>query len=188
MLVLAFCICLLAGNAKAEVRWHLDFEAVKLDRISIRTGMQWSSYWYLVYKVSNKTDRDIPLRLSIKATSDVAKKTYLEGYYKRVEEAIELRDGKAYQNIKDLRCNIDQGDSKLCIAIFGSVVESTDTLKIQVRGLWDRVFYEGEKVFVEDRALVLTFLRPGDEYFPQYDKISLKRKEWVVLSRKELTR
>ena len=39
---------------------------------------------------------------------------------------------------------------------------------------------------MEDRALVLTFFRPGDEYYPQYDKIRLVKREWKVLNRAPL--
>jgi hypothetical protein len=85
-----------------------------------------------------------------------------------------------------MRCDLEPGESKTGLAIFGKIAEGTDVLKIQVLGLWDRVKYEGNKVFVEDKALVLTYSRPGDEYFPQYDKIVYKRKDWVVLLHEEL--
>ena len=53
-------------------------------------------------------------------------------------------------------------------------------------GLWDRISHEGGKVYVEDRVLVLTFYRPGDEYYPQYDKIRLIKRAWKILNRKPL--
>jgi hypothetical protein len=103
-----------------------------------------------------------------------------------VEKAIEEREGKDFANIKDLRSDIGPGETKECLAIFGSIIESTDLLKIQVLGLWDRISHEGAKVFVEDRALILTYSRPGDEYFPQRDKIRFVRKDWKILERKEM--
>jgi hypothetical protein len=178
----------IVSNADAASRWHLDFEPIKVDRIMLKTGMQSEAYWYFIYKVSNNGDQTVPLRLNIKAVSDVANKTYLEGYYKRVEEAIEKRSDVELLNIKEMRSDIEPGESKLGIAVFGKVAEGTDVLKIQVLGLWDRVKYEGSKVFIEDKALVLTYGRPGDEYFPQYDKIVYKRKDWVVLLYEEITR
>jgi hypothetical protein len=185
MVTLILFLGLLVGGAKAAVRWHLDFEPVKVDRISIKTGAEWQAYWYFMFKVTNNTEETQRLRLGIKAFSDVADKTYLEGYYKRVEAAVEKREGKDLANIKDLRCTLEPGESKEGLAIFGSISESTDLLKIQILGLWDRISHEGPKIFVEDRALVLTYSRPGDEYYPQYDKIVFKRKDWKVLSRKE---
>ena len=80
---------------------------------------------------------------------------------------------------------IAPGETKEAVAIFGSVAEATDKLLVQILGLWDRISPEGQKVFIEDRMLVLTYYRPGDEYFPQYDKITLKRSDWKVVSREE---
>lgn len=187
-LTLLLVACSFAGSATAAERWKLEFEPVKLDRISIQTGMHWQSYWYLVYKVTNKTDETLPLRLSIKATSDVAKKTYRESYYKRVVEAINKKSGKEYLSIKEMRTTIDAGETKEAVAVFGSVVESTDVLKIEIKGLWDRLSREGPKTFIEDRVLELTYHRPGDEYYPQDDPITLKGKKWIVAYRKEVTK
>jgi len=189
VLVLVLFACFLsAADAKEGVRWNLKFEQVELDRISIKTGTQLQSYWYLIYKVSNETDETVPLRLSIKAISDVANKTYLEGYYKKVEGVVERIKGRKLLNIRDMRSEIGPGKTLEAIAVFGSIAESTDTCKIQVLGLWDRVRREGTKLFVEDRALVLKFKRPGDEYFPQHDMIVFDRFDWVVLYSREVTK
>jgi hypothetical protein len=181
-------VSLLAIDAQASARWHLDFKPGKLDRISIMTGKGRVTYWYLIYTISNNTDDAVRMALSIKATSDGREKPYLEGYYPTAEKAIEAKLGKDFLNIKEMRSEIDAGDSKEALAIFGSVTESTDTLKVQVLGLWDRVSREGAKLFVEDRALELTYYRPGDELFPQYDRIRLKAKKWKVILREERTR
>lgn len=185
LLLLTFCGCLLAESANAADRWKLDFKPVKLDRISIKTGVKWKAYWYLIYQVTNNGEETAPLRLSIKAESDVAGKTYLQGYYQRVEQAIERKEGKNFLNIRDMRGEIEPGETKEAVAIFGSVSEATDKLLVRILGLWDRISPEGQKVFIEDRMLVLTYYRPGDEYFPQYDKITLKRSDWKVISREE---
>lgn len=184
-LTLAVLVGLFAMDAQASVRWNLGFKPGKLDRISLKTGKGQVTCWYLIYTISNKTDDAVPMSLSIKATSDGREKPYLEGYYPRAEKAIETKLGKDYLNIRDMRAEIGAGESKEAVAIFGSITESTDTLKIQVLGLWDRVSREGDKLFVEDRALELYYFRPGDELFPQYDKIRLKGLKWVVLHREE---
>jgi len=165
-LMLVFFTCVLVADLTAEVRWNLTFDQGEVERISIKTGINWEAYWYMTYKVTNNTDQDIPLHLGIKAISDVGKKTYIEGFYKRVEAAIEKAKGKKYLNIKDMRVTIKAGESKEAIAIFGSIEERTDTLKVQISGLWDRISHEGDKTFVEDKALVLTYYRPGDEFYP----------------------
>ena len=186
LFMLGLFVGILAGKTEAAVRWNLEFKPVKMDRVSIRTGIQWKAYWYLVYQVTNKTDETVPLYLSIKATSDAANRTYFEGYYKRVERAIERKEGRDLLNIQEMRGEIGPGETKEAMAIFGSVVESTDVLKVRVLGLWDRISHEGKKVFIEDRALILTYYRPGDEYFPQYDRIRLKKTAWVVLHREAM--
>ena len=185
--LVAACVLLFAGALQAEARWNLKFESGKMERISIKTGLKWDAYWYFTYKVTNNTDATVPLRLSIKALSDATDKVIYEGYYKRVEDAVEKKADKNYLNIKDLRtATIDPGESKEIIAILGKVNEATDVLKVHITGLWDRISPEGKKTFVEDRILVLSFYRPGDEYYPQYDRIILKKKEWVVENRKVL--
>lgn len=185
LLVFFVAVFVLSGNLSAEKRWNLKFEQGDLKRISIKTGIKWDAYWYLTYKVTNNTEQSIPMVLGIKAFSDATKTVYYEGYYKRVEEAIEKKTGKGYLNIKDMRTTIEPGESKEAIAIFGKINESTDTLKIQICGLWDRISHEGKKTFIEKKALELVFYRPGDEYFPQYDTIYFKSKKWVVLERAE---
>lgn len=185
LLLSVFCVCLIAQNANGEVRWKLDYKPIKMDRISIKTGMKWKASWYLIYQVTNKGDATVPLRLNIKAVSDVAGKTYLQGYYQRVEQAIERKEGRNFLNIRDMRGEIGPGETKEAVAIFGSIVESTDKLAVQVMGLWDRISHEGQKVFIEDRMLVLNYYRPGDEYFPQYDKIAFRGADWKVIFREE---
>lgn len=186
VLVAIFFAGLLSGNLRAAARWNLEFKPVKLSRISIRTGNRWNAYWYLLYRVTNKTEEAVPLFLSIKAFTDAGPRPFVQGFYPRVVQAVEQREHKDLLDIRQMRGEIAPGETKEAVAVFGSLPESTDLLTVQVLGLWDRIVRESGKVFVEDRALLLAFYRPGDEYFPQYDRIRLVKSEWKVLERRPL--
>jgi hypothetical protein len=48
-----------------------------------------------------------------------------------------------------------------------------DTVKLHVAGLWDVVFPDGTNVFRETRILELSFVRPGDDLYPDQEGFRL---------------
>jgi|GEM_PF-2152759 len=181
-LVVLFAVSL----ASAQDRWQLDFTPVKMDRALVTIGETTTPYWYLIYKVNNSTDDTLTLDLTLKAVSDVGKKTYVEWFSPAAEKLIEAKEGRDFKNVQDLRgLELDSGDTVEAVALFRNVHESTDLLKIHIFGLWDSVYTDLGKVINEDNVLVLHYFRPGDEYFPQFDRFFFKKKEWIVLNRQE---
>lgn len=179
--LLAVCFLVISTDAVAEDRWNLDFKQVKMGRVLVKFGETATPYWYLVYKVTNPTDDSITLNLQIKAHSDVGKKSYIEWYSPAAVKAVAAKEGRPLKNVQEMRGDIGPGESFEAVALFRNVHEGTDNLKIEVMGLWDRVTYSKGKLVVEDRVLNLYFFRPGDEYFPQFDRFFFKKSEWVVL-------
>jgi hypothetical protein len=173
------------SSAEAAERWHLEFQPVKMDRILLKTGSSATAYWYMIYQVKNPMDESVPLNLFIQAQSDVGKKTYVEWYSPTAVKAVAEREGGAFKNVKEMRGSIGPGETLTAVALFRNVHEGTDTLRIRVQGLWDRVFNAKNMVVVEDKVLDLYFFRPGDEYYPQFDRFFFKKQEWVVINRQE---
>lgn len=184
---LALCclLVLLTATAGAVEGWHIDFQPVKMDRVLVKSGETATTYWYMIYKVKNPMDDEHQLRLSVRAYSDVGKRSYFEMYYPKAQKAIEAKEGRAFKNLKQMRTKIGGGDTIEGVAIFKNVHEGTSYLKVRVTGLWDRVVHKAGKLFVEDWALDLTFYKKGDEYFPQFDPIIFKKKQRVLLQRRE---
>ncbi len=183
--VLCCFLVLLANVAGAADRWHLEFSQVKMDRVLVKSGDTSTTYWYMIYKVKNPMEDEHQLNLFIRAHSDVGKRSYFEMYYPRAQKAIEAKEGRSFKNLRDMRNKIGAGETLEGVAIFKSVHEGTNNLKIRVSGLRDRVVHLGGKVFVEDWVLDLYFYKKGDEYYPQFDPIVFKKAKLVLLSRKE---
>jgi len=179
--LLVVCFMAISSFAFAEDRWHLDFKQVKMDRVLVKIGETNTPYWYLIYKVTNPTDESISLNLQIKAYSDVGKKAYIEWYSPLAVKTIVAKEQRPLKNIQEMRNEIGPGETLEAVALFKSVHEGTDNLRIEVFGLWDRVTYNTGQIVVEDRILNIYFFRPGDEYFPQFDRFFFKKQEWVVL-------
>ncbi len=185
LLISFFLVFVSMSAVEAGERWRLDFQPVKMDRILVRNGVNWVPHWYLIYKVKNPTEETVPLYLSIKAFDDVSKKSYTEMFMPEAVKAIELREKKPLKDVQKMRREIDPGETFTAVAVFRNVHEGTDLMRIEVLGLWDRVTHEGNRVFVEDRVLKLYFSRPGDEFYPQYDKFRFIKKEWAIVTRRE---
>ncbi len=172
-------------SVDASERWLVEFKPIKMSRVVVKSGETVTPYWYLVYTVKNPTDEAINLSLSIKARSDVGKLSYTEWYNPEALAVIKAREGKAIKNVREMRCEIGPGESIKAVALFRNVHEGTDLIEVQVSGLCDRVYRERDKLVFEDRVLCVYYFKPGDEYYPQFDRITFKGSKWVTLNRQE---
>jgi len=179
--LLVVCFMAISTVASAEDRWYLDFKQVKMDRVLVKIGETQTPYWYLIYKVTNPTDESISLSLQLKAYSDVGKKAYIEWFSPLAVKTIAAKEHRAFKNVQEMRGEIGPGETFEAVALFKNVHEGTDNLRIEVFGLWDRVTYEKGQLKVEDKVLNLYFFRPGDEFYPQFDRFFFKKQKWTVL-------
>ena len=187
-LLCCLLVLLALTTAEAQERWSLELKPVKMDRVLVTSPAGTTAYWYLVYRINNPMDVSVPLSLFIRAHSDVGKKSYVEWYSAEALKIVAAKEGRPLKGVQEMRGEIGPGETLEAVALFRNVHEGTDLLKIEVRGLWDRVYTEKDKLIVEDKILNLYYYKPGDEYYPQFDRFYFKKHEWVVLNRRERAR
>src|SRR5262245_39179520 len=172
------------SHSEAAVRTRLDVKADKIGTLLLDGLSGYGPYLYFVYTVTNPTDKELSLYLDLTVETDTPFK-YRNGVDPAVEQAAEQRLKKDLLNISEMRsAKIAPGETKECIAVFGKLDASVDFIDVVIRGLVDRVAFEGDKRLIEDRALVFKYWRPGDEYHP-VRLIRPAGKEWRVLAREE---
>jgi hypothetical protein len=184
-------VCCLAAPLRAEVRWQLDCKAGQVGTVTVNGAEGWGNYAYVTLTVSNHTGRDLPVSLGVWADSDVVNaKPYRGSIDPVVKEKVEAATGKTYKTLTDARGEKLAKDGSIdLIVTFGKIDAMAGTLDVNVLGLVDRVFRDKGKTFVEDKALVLHLVRPGDEYERQKDLLKVESSKWVVLApAKELVR
>lgn len=136
--------------------------------------------WYLLYTVTNNTDDDVPLRIKIKAVTDT-KRTYHDSIAPLAQRELKKQTGKDFMNaIKMNRGNLAAGAKAEGVAFFGDLDPNFDTLKVRISGLYDTVDQVDGKLYHENKVLVVTYLRPGDEFGSARDIITKKGEEWVL--------
>lgn len=79
------------------------------------------------------------------------------------------------------------GETVRCVAIFRGPDPEADRLSVTFRGLTNDVIAQKtdkpNERKLSERALVLTYERPGDEYFRTQDSITYVGRQWVTLER-----
>jgi hypothetical protein len=81
---------------------------------------------------------------------------------------------------------IKAGETVRCVAIFRGPDPQADKITVTFNGLTNDVISEkigpNERKVIE-RALVLSYERPGDEYYRTQDSIEYVGRQWVTLER-----
>lgn len=183
LLTTLFALCGL-GSLQAGLRAQLDVNAERIGTLLLNGAQGRGAYLYFTYTVTNPTDKDLSLYLDV-ALETERKTGYQNEIDPTVQAMVEQRMNKKYLNIADMRsARIAAGETKDCIAIFGRIDPAPDFLDVVIRGIADRVTFEGGKRFIEEKALVFRYWRPGDEFHP-LRMIRAKGREWRVLAREE---
>ncbi len=180
LLIAAFT--LLAAPLRAEVRWTLDCKVDSVGQIHLKGVEGEGDYAYVCLTVTNSTGKEVPLSLGAFAESDVPGRKYRGGNDPIVKEALERRTGKTWKTLEEARGKLADKESVDLLISFGKIDPNVDTLSANLTGLIDRVYRDRHKTWVEDRALVLTLSRPGDEFHRQQQLLKLTDKRWKVLT------
>jgi len=179
-LVLMLSSATSASSAVEDVRWQLDMKPSHVGTVTCDGVQGNGTYLYMVFDVANKNGRDVPFKLSLQADTDVAGRSYRAVFDPVVKAAVERRKGKKFKTLSELRGTIEDGASASCIASFGKIDPNVDDFYIHVQGLKDRVFVDRYKTYVEDMALTFTYVRPGDEFYRQFDLLRFKSRKWTT--------
>lgn len=142
-----------------------------------------ANHYVLDYRVSAATGAAVRPRLRLELRTET-QKTYHDCYDPATWEAAPkaLRRRTAPASTAEIRsADLAPGGAVDGLANFGAVDPNADDLEVRVHGLWDPVFRDRHgRTWRENRVLVLTFGRKGDEYDRQYDEIRLLSSEETV--------
>ncbi|MHC4469920.1 MAG: hypothetical protein ACYTDY_16860 [Planctomycetota bacterium] len=162
-------------------RWKLDFERGKLDFVAQKDALgKVTLHWYLTYKIANKTKKEVPLQIAIHAKTDT-NKTYRDSIDPLAQRALEKQMKKKFKNALAMgRGKIKAGETLEAVAFFGDLDPNYDRLDVHVAGLVDPIDQVKGKLFYEKKVLILTYLRPGDEFGAAADPITFKGEKWIT--------
>src|SRR5262245_3905927 len=180
LLIAAFT--LLAAPLRAEVRWTLDCKVDRVGTLNLKGVEGTGDYAYVCLTVTNSTGKEVPLSLGAFAETDVPGRKYRGTNDPVLKEALEKRTGKTYKTLDESRGKLADKESVELLISFGKIDPNVDTLSVNLTGLIDRVYRDRHKTWVEDRALVLTLSRPGDEYHRADTLLKLPDRRWKVLT------
>lgn len=180
--LLAAAFALFASPLRAEVRYTLDCQAARVGTVTTNGVEGPGTYGYLVITVTNNNGREVPLSLGAFADTNRPGRKYRGSNDPVVKAMVERQTGKSYKTLEEARGKLaDKGSVEIFIS-FGKLDPNVSTLEVNVTGLVDRVYRDHGKTWVEDRALVFTLSRLGDEFERQNDVMKLAGRRWKVLA------
>jgi hypothetical protein len=180
---LAFtALAFLAAPLHAEVRYTLDCQAGRVGTVTTRGVEGPGTYGYMVLTVTNNNGREVAASLGAYAETNRAGRKYRGSNDPIVKAMVERMTGKTYKTLEEARGKLADKGSVEILVTFGKLDPNVSTLEVHVTGLVDRVFRDKGKTWVEDRALVFTLSRPGDEFERQNDVVKLTGRRWKVLT------
>ncbi|MCU0726502.1 MAG: hypothetical protein MUE73_12045 [Planctomycetes bacterium] len=162
-------------------RWKLDFTRGEFANVFVTDALGKTHVsWYLTFSVKNGHDRDVPLGLRVLGSTDT-KQEYRGTIAPQFQSALEKKTGRKYKSALDLsKGTIAAGETVEGVVFFGNVDPNMDWMTIRVYGLYDTIEQIDGKLYFEQRVLVLTYYRPGDEFGAAGDEIHFKRSDWVI--------
>lgn len=187
--LLTSMVLLFSAANTNDVRWTLDAKPVHTGTVTCKGVQGDGNYLYMIFEVTNKNGRDVPLKLSLQADTDVTGRSYRATPDPVVKAAVERRQGKKFKSLSESRGTIEDGETVTVIASFGKIDPNVDEFYIHLQGLKDRVFVDKYKTWTEDLALTYTYTRKGDEFYRQLDLLKFKSRRWTTeKERQELRR
>jgi len=190
------------GSKGTDV-WVLDFTFQKVAVFQPTEGVRRGEvYWYMLYRIENKTGQDRAAYITVSARSD-KDKSYASTYLPDVEALVERKVGKPLWGRADeaqaLKERADKGELtsdkatfnyfafkagevRDCVAIFNKLDPGASKVSITVEGLSNDVHLierEGSGRKIQSRVFALELERPGDEYAMSLDRFRLKAKGWT---------
>lgn len=207
LLVVPAALCV-ADDFASKKLYQLKFEQDRVHRVTLGREPEIETYWFLPFTLTNEDAEDHSFFLDVSATSD-KNVTYRNLEHAQVKELARRRlgvrkDGRLW-SAADLTTGheptdigapfprkldlpvIKAGESVRCVAIFRGPDPEADRITVTVRGLSNDVVIAttdkpNERKLVE-RALELSYERPGDEFYRSSDAIEYLGRQWVTLER-----
>lgn len=170
-------------SADAGGRRLLRFEAGTFQSVVSGTGARKATNYVLDYKLTNTTDGAVRPRIRLEVRTDTGK-VHGDAHDPAASAAAAkaLRLKAAPSSTAQLRtADVDSGATASGLACFGTVDPHARVLEVRVYGLNDRVYRDLQgRVWAENRVLVLTYDRPGDEFDRQLDPVTLRSVKEIV--------
>lgn len=174
---------LLGPSADAGGRRLVRFEAGTLQSVISGAGARKSTNYVLDYKVTNETKDAVRPRIRLEIRTETGK-THGDAHDGPTAAAAAkaMHQKSPPPSTAQVRAaDLASGASAPGLACFGTVDPHARVLEVRVYGLNDRVYRDRQgRVFAENRVLVLTYDRPGDEFDRHLDTIKLRDVREVV--------
>ena len=154
----------------------LKFETGTMQPVFASTGGKGATNYVLDYKASNAAGKDIRPGLRLELRTETSK-TYGDAYDAATSKAAAKALGRKDElsSTAAIRgADLASGSSADGLADFGAIDPNADTFQVRVYGLFDPVYRDKQgRTWVENRVVVLSYSRSGDEYDRQLDPIRL---------------
>lgn len=153
------------------------FDAGELEAIVAGSGDVKSTSYLLGYKVTNESGAAAKPRLRLEVRTTDTKKTHGDAFDSAASKAwaAARRMKEAPASTSGLRgTELDAGATASGLANFGTIDPNSDEFQVRVYGLYDPVYRDRwGKTWSENRVLVLSYKRAGDEFDRHLDPLSL---------------
>jgi hypothetical protein len=180
-LVLSLVLFAFCGSVFAEEEcWTLNFENQPPRRLVVTgAGGQDGVYWYVLYKVTNRTEKERFFIPDICIETETNKK-YLDSLYPALEAAVEQKKGKRFLNLAEMIGTVKPGQTKEGVALFPQIDPTADELRLVVMGITNEFKIERSQAgkVCRHRALLATYKRPGDEHYPAFKRVYFYGRTW----------
>lgn len=173
--------------------WTFDFKCDPIEPIVVLTpGGEKEVYWYIVYTVTNRSDKEHEFIPSFLLFSDTGKTT-MAGMYPTVFKAItERRKIRFLESSLKMFGKVLPGEdnARTGVAIFGPIDRATDAFAVFVGGLSGQYIERpkkgakadapaDEKVVRLHKTLAIKYKLPGDKWWKNQDPPVLVSKTWT---------
>lgn len=156
-------------------------QLVRFDRGAMQpvystTGGKGTTNYVLDYKVTNVGAKDVRPGIRLELRTETSK-TYGDVYDAATWTSatkILARKAEPSTTAAIRAADLASGASADGLANFGAIDPNADSFQVRVYGIWDPVFRDRQgRTWMENRVLVLSYSRSGDEYDRQLDPIRL---------------
>jgi hypothetical protein len=176
VVLIAGAVAVGSDRADAGGRQLVKFERGALRPLFAGSLGKGSTKYVLDYKLTNATDAAVKpgVRLELRTeTSKTFGDSYDAATWRAAKEALGRKEDPS--SAASIRAGeLAGGASVDGLANFGAIDPNADRLTVRVYGLWDPVYRDRQgRTWAENRVLVLSYSRSGDEYDRQYDPIRL---------------
>lgn len=197
-----------ADDSTSKKVWLLKMEPDRVRRVRLGKEPEIENYFYIPFKLTNEDQEDHSFFLEVFGNSDkgVEYRNQANPLVKElVRKKLGIREGARFWMADDLTTNheptdvnapfprklelpvIKAGETVQCVAIFKGPDPEGDKITITFRGLSNDVMAaktgKANERKLTERVLVLSYERPGDEFYRQDDPITYLGREWKTLER-----